>query len=772
MEATEEITDVAETDENQDFALVRNGIYSLVTNDKGLTLYRVLGFNDSWVSLIQIGTKKVVVGPGGFENDQISIISPPKRTGARVSWPRKTVDNMLADGRLERESEVGRPEWMNQLTITDKDDPALAIRRYAMDVVSKGTDEILWNETAYAQQLRTAAKRVRAKVDKIRRWFETFLFYGRHPNALMPRNDLKGGPGGSRTHVKGPLGAKTNLEKSIPDTKHKRSRLKRHQWKVLDSFIEEQAWETPDPFHIIYKRFLNSQVVTQKCLEGFIQLYPKDMTNFPDTENTKRIGRRMLKRHRLARSEYQLDKPGKRPVAGGKSTDIVTDLLPMWDIDATQANNYILFGDDIIAINGVTKPTVVVAIDRASGAITGWDVTYRPENGDAYLNCILSGYTPKEREMRRWKVPFLRGLVYGCAHSIFIDRGPGSSERTQDACNHLGLHTLMARPGDGKGKGHIERVMRYVQEKLAYLTGSTYTTGDADEDRKRRLNAKKGAVTMEVYMQALLMAISQHNLEIDVEKNLTVLMTKQKVLALPAAIFRFNKGRRRGDAAWDWAPEDVLRKLCVKHTLDVVDGRVKLHKRHFSSNELKFHARWYTGIKNSKHVITVFEMPNTPFLLLWDLPGIGLSMLDADEKAVATYEDGFAFSVEIQNIFKDLLRRDAKLLAKKDELRVRKAFMAQTQSEPQDNVSRDTQKKIDKAEEKKRLADPKAAKEMAERKLAEDRANALLGEITTSTTRSIPGPAFQEPPEVTYPPAFTTAVPEDEDEDKDIFIDF
>lgn len=770
MEATMEVTDVAETDLDKDNAIVVNAIYSLITNDSTLKLFRVLGVNDQFVSMVPIGTKKTVVGPGGFDIDLISTTLPPKVVSARTLWPRKKFERMLSDSTLERESEIGRPEWMNGPKVSDKDDPELEKRRRAVDIVSKGKDTVLWNTKAYSRAVRIAAKRCGASLHKIRRWFETYLFYGRHPNSLIPRNDLKGAPGASRRHIKGPLGAKTKIEKSIPDTKHKRCRLTEKQWKVLDSFIEDEAWETNDPFHVIFKRFLNSQVVTQKCLAGFVRFYPKDMTNFPDNENTKRIGRRMLDRHRQARSEYQADKPGKRPAGGGKAKDITTELLPMWDIDATQADNFILFGDDIVRINNVTKPTVVIAVDRDSGAITGWDVTYRPENGDAYLNCILSGYTPKEREMQRWKVPFLRGLVYGCAYSIFIDRGPGSSEKTQKACNHLELHSLMARPGDGKGKGHIERVMRYVQEALAYLTGSTFTTGDPDEDRKRRLNAKKGAVTMELYMQALLMAISRHNLEKDAEKDLTVQMTKEKVLALPAEIFRFNKGRRRGDASWDWAPEDVLRNLCVKYELPVVDGRVKLLKRHFSSPELRFHARWHAGIKKSKHEITVYEMPNTPFLLLWDLPGIGMTMLDADDSAVASYEDGFAFSLEIQNIFKDLLRRDAKLLAKKDALRVRKALMAQTL--PQDNVSQKTQKKIDKVEGKKRLADPKATKAAAERKLAEERARTVMDEINGGKVKSIPSPAFQEPTEVTSVPAFPTAGPLEVDEDKDIFIDY
>lgn len=770
MEHTAIIADAVEVDEYEVDILVRGSILSLVTKDSTLKLYRVLGFNDKVVSLIPIGTKKVVDGPGGFQKDQYSINLPPKLVRERLLWTRSTVDRMLGDSSLERESEVGRPEWMDRLKFKDEDDPELAKRRRAVAIVEKGTDQVLWDAKSYSRAVQIAAKRCRVGVNKIRRWFETHLFYGRNANALVPRNDLKGAPGTSRNHIKGPLGAKTKLEKSIPDTPHKRSRLTRYQWKVFNDFIEEQAWETNDPFKVIFRRFLDSQVVTQKSLKGFARYYPKDMANFPDTENTKRIGRRMLERHRFARSESQRGKPGKRQLGGGSAQALVHDLVPIWDLDATQADNYILFGDDIIAINSVTKPTVVIAVDRGSNAITGWDVTYRPENGDAYLNCILSGYTPKAREARRWNVPFLRGLVHGCTSKIFLDRGPGTSKKTQDACNHLGLHSLMAVPGDPAGKGHIERVMRYVQEALAYLTGTTFTTGDPDEDRKRRLNAKRGAVTMEVYMQALLMAISRHNLEADATKLLTVQMTKAKVLACPAEIYRFNKGRRRGDAAWDWAPEDILRKLCVKHELPVKNGRVKLHKRQFSSPELKFHARYHAAIERTQNVITAYEMPNAPFLLLWDWPGVGMTMLDATEEVVATYEDGPAFSVEAQNLFKQLLRMDAKLVAKKDALRVRRAMMAQLQSPSQANVSQNVQKKIDKIESKKRLVDPKSAKEKAERKLVEDRVSSMLTDINGGTTRGIPVPAFQEPaPEIALP-VFSTG--NSEDEDKDIFIDY
>ena len=770
MEDTAVIPDIVQTDEHEEDVLVRGSILSIITKDRTLKLYRVLGFNDKFVSLIPIGTKKAIDGPGGFEKNQYSINLPPKLVRERLLWTRNTVDRMLSDSTLERESEVGRPEWMDKRKFEDEDDPELAKRRRAVAIVEKAKDEVLWDAKIYSKAVQIAAKRCGVGVNKIRRWFETHLFYGRHANALVPRNDLKGAPGSSRAHIKGPLGSKTKLEKSIPGTPHKRSRLTRYHWNVLNDFIEEQAWETNDPFKIIFRRFLDSQVVTQKCLKGFIRFYPKDMTNFPDTENTKRIGRRMLARHRFARSENQRGKPGKRQLGGGSAQALVHDLVPVWDIDATQADNYILFDDEIIAINGVAKPTVIIAVDRASNAITGWDVTYRPENGDAYLNCILSGYTSKIREMRRWKVPFLRGLVHGCTSKIFLDRGPGTSKKTQDACNHLELHSLMAVPGDPAGKGHIERVMRFVQEALAYLTGSTFTTGDPDEDRKRRLNAKKGAVTMEVYMQALLMAISRHNLEADVTKMLTVKMTKEKVLASPVEIYRFNKGRRRGDAAWDWAPEDVLRKLCVEHQLPVVRGRVKLHKRHFSSPELRFHARYHTAVEGSQHLITAYEIPNAPFLMLWDWPGVGMGMLDAEDDVVATYEDGFAFSVEAQNIFKELLRMDAKMFAKKDALRVRRALMAQQQSSSQANVSQDIQKKIDKVESKKRLADPKAAKENADRKLAEDRVNSILADSDSGKTRDITALAFQEPAlEISIP---TLSTGDSDDEDKDIFIDY
>jgi hypothetical protein len=488
--------------------IIRNSNVSLIEGRGRERIYRVLAYNDSQVYVVELGTAKYVKS-GSVETRLFTPNPPSKKVRNRLTWSRSFADASLADGTLVHIAERGIPEQMVQCNISPGSSQKLDVRRNVVAHIERyWGDTVLEDRTVYAKAIRTAANRFNVSENAARQWFEMHMFYGRHENALVDHDWRKGAPGVSRRDLRdehgrpAKLGRRTASEKMFPKKGHKRKRLTKQLEAEYSNFLRQEAFDNNDPFPVVYRRWVASRVAFNRDKDGALRIYQIDPKNFPGDDNMKRVGRKLLKKHREERDNEKRVKPGNN---GGSAQDIVHDQLPVLDIDGTVASNFILFGDEHIEIDGQGKPTVLLAVDRGSLAIVGWHVSFGAENGDAYLSCVFSACTPKTRELHRWGVPHLGGMVYGCTSEVFIDRGPGISMRTQSSLvERFRTAAKMAEPGSPQSKGHVEQVMKYFQEELAYLSGSTFRTGDEDEDRKRQRHAKKGAIPLKQFMQALL----------------------------------------------------------------------------------------------------------------------------------------------------------------------------------------------------------------------------------------------------------------------------
>lgn len=681
---------------NENLVIVLNSNLSLVEGRGRERIYRVLAYSESHVCLHELGT---VTPTKTGESSVRSFVSnpPPRGIRSRLVWHRADVEKRLADGTLIRVAEHGIPVQMVRPEVPPGVDVKLDLRRHVVaHIQGHGGVDVLGDPGAYARLIRTAAARFNVSANSVRKWFESHLFYGGHVNALIDQDWRKGAPGVSRRDLRDDrgrpvaLGRRTDSEMTGQKGAHARKRLTSQMLTKYSNFLRVQAIDSNDPFPIVYRRWVESRVAFNRDSDGNLRTYPVDPKTLPGEDNMKRVGRALLRKYRAERDALRRSKPGKN---GGSAQDIVHDQLPILDIDGTVASNFILFGDEQVEIDGQGKPTVLLAVDRASLAIVGWHVSLGAENGDSYLNCVFSACTSKVRELHRWEVPHLEGFVFGCTSAVFIDRGPGISMKTQSSLvGRFRTAAKMAEPGSPQSKGHAEQVMRYFQEALTDLSGSTFTTGNSNEDRVRQKHARKGAVPLKVFMQALLTAISRRNLESDARHLLTTDMMKNRVLPCPAEIYRYNKARRRGDAAWDWAPEDVFRKLCVSRELKAPRGVVSMNQRKFSSRELALFARSHAALHNDESVkITTYEIPNAPFVLLWELPGHGLGLLEATPSTKKLFEDGLEFSIEYQNNLRNHLFAEAKLVARKHA----QAAASAARKMPMAHVSKAQQAKID-----------------------------------------------------------------------------
>lgn len=661
---------------NPTIVFSKNGNWNFVDAVGQQSLFRILCDDERYVYVIRVGTIK---------NGSVKILDPAKRRKDRETWSKEHAERRLESGHLLHIEERCIPNEMLDDRCARWMDEAFKKKKELIDYMMEtwGWEVLVKGKAFYATAIRETAQRFEVSVVSTRRWLETHIFYGGHPNALIQHHWKKGGPGTSRRGLRNKdgayvkvLGRPTDAEILDPKTKSKRRRLTPVLFSQYRDFLELRAMKSDDLFPQVYEDFKASRISSNRSKDGTVKKFLVSPKNLPSDEYLKRVGRPIFKAIRFAKESGNEIKSGrKRNLSGGSAQDIVGEELSVLDIDGTPANNQVLFGEHAVRFGKHTKPTVVLAVDRASAAIVGWHVGFIPEDGNSYLACVLSAFTSKETELARWNVPYLSGMVHGCASKIFIDRGPGISAKVQNAIvESLRTNSLMAAPGDAPGKGYGEQAMRHVQAALAGLPGSTYTTGDENKDFVRRKKAKSDAVTLAKFMSAMLTFISKRNLEMDARHLLTPDMLKKNVAACPKAIYEYNKTLLRGDAAWVWPEDEILRKLSIRHDKSVTGvGFIKITRRKFSSDALKGYTAWYKNIHNKLPKITVYENPIAPFLLIWENPEGVLVTLEATKETRRTYEDGFSWLIDFQNKLRNVNKAAAESDAREDQSKINKA---------------------------------------------------------------------------------------------------
>ncbi|MFL9954388.1 hypothetical protein PQR65_13390 [Paraburkholderia nemoris] len=685
--------------------LSRYGTYIEIGSAGQQTAYRFLCDDGAYLWMMKLGEQT---------KQGIRLHAAPKTSKLRVRWKAAYARQLNRTGRLHHVAERGIPPEMPAEPIPDGSSPELDRKRSLVTYIrAYWGDSVITDKAAYAEAIQHAVDIYDVAAPTARKWLEMHLFYGEHPNATMKQDWRKGGPGVSRRGLRDEsgkyvtnLGRPNDNERLNANTRHKRRRLYPSFAASWERFIRVQAWENDDPITVILDRFKITRVGYTRALDGATKAYPVDPKHMPEDANMLRHGRPILKSARHERDEARKYEAGRRrQLSGGSSRDLVDEELSVLDIDATPADIYLRYGGEAIFVDGVGKPTVFIASDRGSDAIVGWYVTFGTENGDGYKSCIFSAYTPKERELRKWSVPNLDGMVYGCASQIFIDRGPGISKKTQEAVvARLRTDSLMARPGDPRGKGLVERLMRYVQDEVARIPGSTRALGNPDADRRRRMNAKKNALlTFELFMRALLTAISKWNLTLDVRHLLTPDMIKDgSVRPVPADIYRYNKGIRDDAYEWDWPEEKIFLNLCEKSTVAAPGGVVRVSSRFYSSDDLKAIARAYENMnranrKSPSYWVTVYEIPNAPLNLLWLKQDGTIGCLNATNTTKKQFDDDSRGIHDFLTILRNAKKRVAAYQNRKN------PKVATVISK--DVLSAAKQKKIDDAEKNAHLLD-------------------------------------------------------------------
>lgn len=690
-------------------------------------MFRYLGQDDEYMYLVEIGSTI---------NGIVKLNSGPSNRKYRLRRPVNEIRSLMKRERINRIAERGLPAAMTKLSPDDAVNRSLAEKRKVVDYITRvHGDETFMRPKVYARAVSDAAKIFGLDAKTIRKYYERHLFYGGHKLALMDHNWEKGAPGVSRHGAKrkdGTLiesGRKTYAQTLDRLSKFTRKMFPEKLRTGLTKFVRANAHEPGITVTVLVRRFFRGLRGYNRAADGSTQSFPVDPRKLPPEANAVRIATPIFKEERARLAVLRDSARGK-----GYSAQVADGDFNVVDIDGTVADCFLRYGDSRIEIDGVLKPTVLLAIDRSSRAIVGWYVTYRKENADAYLACVFSACTDKEAELARWEVSHLDGMVYGCPSAIFVDRGPGIAEKVRNAVvTRMRMRQLMAAPGSPQSKGDVEQAMDFFQEEVARISGSTYGEPvkgkgpDKDAARKRnrtKLRRAPGTATLTLaeFMKALLTAISRHNLTADVTRLRTDLMLEGNVPPVPKQMFLFNKAMRDGDAAWDMTEEEVIRRLAKPfYGLEAPGGVITLGNMSFTSAELRKSAVEFEAYNNGRTLtVNGFELFTSDLHALWDDDG---HLVELQGTRLTKKKYGFTYP----DICDYISMRGVSDLAKERD-KHRKHPTAE-QAVKRDRVSQSTQKQMEAADGVKRTVNNRNVRKAAVEESGTADTRALLGVV-------------------------------------------
>lgn len=634
----------------------QRGNWNLVDDNGHQILFRILAEDDKRIYWVKLG-RLTDHGP--------EIFNPPKTKSKlyRHWWTRVEAEQWIRERRLIHIGERALPPDVIHGVVKPRDVDLFKKRRKVVySMVRRWRTSLITSNEAYIDAIKLASLMHGTDKASIKKWLEQYYFFGKHKFALIPLHSNKGKTG-PRRGAKNAEGERRihgrKVAGQVEGARDMRYQISKRVAGQLTRYLEIAVSNNIE-FGVAIDGFIETRYAYSKK-DGEKVCYNVSIQKLGGRENLTRLGRaiykialgkKLLEDKRTSKSRVRL--------SGGTSRTIAHDQLMVMDIDGTTADNQMKYGGKEIFIPGHGKPTLMLGAERESTAVMGYYVTFKAENAECYQELVKSAFTSKERDLIFHGMEHLEGFVYGCTSKIFIDRGPGMANRFQEAIERLRISTLAAAPGDPKGKGLIEGLMKYIQKALSELPGSTFKKGDEQKDYARKKAAETVAVSYNDFMQALLTAISRWNMRPDRKLILTEDMIEAGVAQSPEQVFLYKKSRLRGDAAFVWPQEEVFRKLYHSEPRIVDDdGIVEYKNGYFTSDELFAEAYQYKIVHGKSLAITIYDLGHNGMHLLWDMQDGNLGLLSANndtarERAPSKRE------VDIANRMRASLYREAK----------------------------------------------------------------------------------------------------------------
>lgn len=583
---------------------------------------------------------------------------PPKNSRPIAQWSLSKNAALFGSAIKEIEEKV-IPPWMLNASLDENESSKLALKWNCIAwIVDEGGDALVTDGNVRAHLIKEVAKEAGVTEPWIRTLLTRHFYFGRHPNALMNLSKFKGAKGVTRFNsTKKKMGRPNDNKVLDPDTEYTGRNMPPYYLRIWTQVLEEGYVLGNKSVTECYEILLFRLRIRNKDKHGKIVSWPISPKKLPERALFLRHGSKIikeleLKRKKLGHLEWGNDYAGKR----GHSEDLTRGIIEIYDFDGTEFNCEILYGE-----THAGKPSALFAVDRRSRAIVGWFVWLGRENGYAYKHCLFNAFLSKESWLARYDVGHLTGLVYGVCDQAVFDRGPGISVSvTKALTERIRVDGLITRPREGKGKGVVENIIGILEKSIVGVGGAFQRT-DAVRDQDAHKNAEAAAnLEFDEFMALLLHAISDHNNFMMAGHLLDADMVRAEVPPNPKAIFMYHRGRRRGDASYEWPAAALYKNLLDRDEVKATRGVVTVDRQKYRADELTSYYEHYNGgptKRVSAPTVVIYKFAETDAILLWEKDDGTWVTLHNMDRFKPNYEDRSRWLLRLVNMLKNSAER-------------------------------------------------------------------------------------------------------------------
>ncbi len=226
------------------------------------------------------------------------------------------------------------------------------------------------------------------------------------------------------------------------------------------------------------------EAIAKEVKDANLQRDPTDHLPIPSLRTIQRRISKLSAYERVARREGEaVARRRFRRVIGVLKVHTILERVEM---DHTPLNLFVVDEETWLPLG---RPTLTVALDRASRMLLGYWIGFTGNGVDAVLGCLRHAIRPKTYLADRYPEISLGWPTYGLPKTLWVDNGMEFvGEDLKTACEDLGIDLFFLPARRPEWKGSVERFLKTINHSLIHrLPGTTFENiaarGDYDPSR-------------------------------------------------------------------------------------------------------------------------------------------------------------------------------------------------------------------------------------------------------------------------------------------------
>ncbi len=540
------------------------------------------------------------------------------------------------------------------------------------DLLSNEKQRALMDKRSRAALVLKQAQIAKVSENEIRRLLTNFWWYGCTEQALLGQTWEKGGAGKPRRAGEAKRGrpnAFAEDDSNSPDIG-----VNVNEWH-LQKFRRaiDKYWVQEDlTLSNTYCKMVQTMYIQKtKGKDNVVRVFPISERKIPTEAQFRYWAKKIIADKRIYKQKLgDKDWEEVHRRSRGSSSDLAVSPGDIYDVDGTGGKIELTKTGN--RADRVGRPTIVIAVDRASDAIVGAALSMHAESWNLYQQCLFSAFTSKTPMLNTLGLPCDFWSIHAVPVGIFVDRGPGNSKAAGDALiDRLGLERATAPPRTPRAKGLVEGLNTKIHNVLSLLQGGYTRKKSGSRAKDKRANARKNAVyTQSECFKELVKQIDIHNKTTDVSHLLTARMRADGVSPVPEEIFKWGIKNRRGGENRHLTEAQIYLLLLDRKPQAVYPEGIQHQKAFYWSEALD---AWreqqmleHCGEKGFRPRIEVMYDPVDPAVCYWESSPGTIDRLVIHEQGLARFE-GATMEVVETTFAKD----DRKVKIEKRRMRAR-----------------------------------------------------------------------------------------------------